>query len=211
MPPSPNAGRTPRLSRNERFTIYATKGSDFSGIPKVSFALCKPVQTGGEAVNVGGNDLAEPYLKNKDTKAFTKMFWPEIERMLNSRLDEKGVMIKESPILELSQSLSRVSDLTGRPFNRLVLISDLIQNADGVTFCYKPDQRVPAYQKLAASHHWRRLQPSSFSGVDVEVLMLLRDSQKLYCTADELEDFFREYFSKNGAKSFKAIRLREGA
>ena len=106
--------------------------------------------------------------------------------------------------------MSRVPDLTGRPFARLAVISDLIQNSDGVTFCYKQDQRVPAYQKFATSAHWRRLRPSAFTGVEVEVLMLGRDSQKLYCTADELEDFWKEYFIKNGAKSVKFIRLREG-
>lgn len=159
-------------------------------------------------MQVGGKDLAEPYLKNQDKLVWRKLYQPGIEAMLNIAPNTKAVMM-DSPILELTGSMSRIADLTGKPFSRLVLISDLIQNSDGLSFCYKPEQRVPSYEKFTASAHWRRLKPSPFTGVEVEVLLLER-SQKLNCTTDELEDFWKAYFLKNGAKSAKFIRLREG-
>lgn len=197
-----------RLRGNEKFTLYATTGNDWSTVPMVKVALCKPVRDGQEAVQVGGKDLAEPYLKNQDKLVWRKLYQPGIEAMLNIAPNTKAVMM-DSPILELTGSMSRIADLTGKPFSRLVLISDLIQNSDGLSFCYKPEQRVPSYEKFTASAHWRRLKPSPFTGVEVEVLLLER-SQKLNCTTDELEDFWKAYFLKNGAKSAKFIRLREG-
>lgn len=197
-----------RLRPNEKFTIYATSGKDWSNVPMVKVALCKPVQDGQQAVEAGGKDLAEPYLKNRDKLVFKKLYQPGIEAMLNIRPDSTDVM-RDSPILEMTGAMSRIADMTGKPFSRLVLISDLIVNSDGVTFCYKPEQRIPSYEKFTQSPHWRRLKPSPFTGVEVEVLLLER-SQKLHCTTDELEDFFKAYFLKNGAKSAKFIRLREG-
>lgn len=195
-----------RLHGNERVTVYGTKGSEWSGVLGVTLAMCKPVQNGSEAVLAGGADMAEPFLKNKDEKAFKKMYWPAVEKMLNSGRDEKERM-NDSPVLEMVQSVSRVPDLTGRPFSRLVVISDLIQNADSVSF-YR--EKIPAFENFRRSAHWRRLEPVALTGVEVEVLMLGRESQKLNCTADELESWWLEYFRKNGAKSVKVIRLREG-
>jgi hypothetical protein len=198
-----------RLRGNEKFTVYATTGDKWSNLPMVKVTLCKPVQDSQQALQLGAKDLAEPYLRNQDKLVFKKLFWPGIEAMLNIAPNTNAVM-KDSPILELTGSMSRIADLTGKPFSRLVLISDLVVNSDGLTFCYKPDQRVPSYEKFTASPHWRRLKPSPFTGVEVEVLLLERLSQKLNCSTDELEDFWKAYFLKNGAKSAKFIRLREG-
>lgn len=196
-----------RLNGNEKFTIYATKGGDWSNVPIKKLSMCKPVQDGQQAVEAGGKDLAEPYLKNRDKLVFKKFYQPGIETMLNVTPGSTDVM-RDSPILELTGAMSRIADMTGKPFSRLVLISDLIQNSDGVTFCYR-DARIPSYEKFTQSPHWRRLKPSPFRGVEVEVLLLER-SQTLSCTTNELEDFWKAYFLKNGAKSAKFIRLREG-
>lgn len=197
-----------RLRPNEKFTIYGTKGKDWSNVPMVKVSLCKPVQDGQQAVENGAKDLAEPYLKNKNKLVLKKLYQPGIEAMLNVKPDSTDVM-RDSPIMELTGAMSRIADLTGKPFSRLILISDLIQNSDGVTFCYR-DARIPSYEKFTASQHWRRLKPSPFTDVSVEVLLLERLSQKLNCSTDELEDFWKAYFLKNGAKSAKFIRLREG-
>jgi hypothetical protein len=174
----------------------------------VKVALCKPVQDGQQAVQFGAKDLAEPFLKNQDKRVFKNLYTPGVEAMLNIRPDSTDVM-RDSPIMELTGAMSRIADLTGKPFSRLVLISDLAQNSDGVNFCYR-DARIPTYEKFTASPHWRRLKPSPFTGVEVEVLLLERLSQKLNCSTDELEDFWKAYFLKNGARSAKFIRLREG-
>lgn len=197
-----------RLIGNERFLVYATTGNDWSTVPSVKVALCKPVQDGQQAVLVGGKDLAEPYLRNQEKIVYKKFFQPGVESMLNIRPGTTDVM-KDSPILELTQSMSRIPDLTGKPFSRLVLISDLAQNSDGVNFCYR-EARMPSYEKFTTTTPWRHLKPNPFTGVEVEVLLLERLSQNLSCTTDQLEEFWKAYFLKNGAKSAKFLRLREG-
>lgn len=199
-----------RLQSNERLTIYGTHGTDWSTIPKATLSICKPVRTAEEAKRFGGPEVSDQWLKNQDEKVFARQYWPAIESMLSTKPDTKDAM-KDSPIMELVQSMSRVGAFTGRPFKRLVLVSDLIQNADSNSFCYRQDQRVPEYKHFAKSAHMRRVQPEPLTGVEVEVLMLGRESLKLFCTADELEDFWRDFMMKGGgASSFKAIRLREG-
>lgn len=198
-----------RALGNERIVVYGFQGSDWATIPRETLSICKPVRTAEEAKRYGGPEASDQWLKNRDKKVFDRLYWPEIERLLNTKAGSTDAT-RDSPIIEMLQSASRMADMTGRPLKRIVLVSDLIQNSDGLQWCYKSEQKVPAYNTFAKSVHGRRLHPSPFTGVEVEVLQLGRESQALHCSPEELEGFFREYVLKNGGQGFRAIRLREG-
>ncbi len=196
-----------QMNGNERFAIYGTNGHTLSQIPRPVVEMCRPVRTGAESLMMGGPDLPTPFLHNKNRQAFRKVYWPHIQHMLRTDLkeDEK---VWDSPLLEMTQSLSRLPTMTGKPFRKLVLVSDLMHNSDGVRFCYERGH-LPSYQKFTTTRHWARLQPKPFTGVSVDILMLERNLEGTYCTETELIAFWTEYFEGNGA-TVEITRLRMG-
>lgn len=105
----------------------------------------------------------------------------------------------------LAASIHEATELEGFgpevPFRRLLLTTDLMENAPGFSL-----YRAPLNSALKAPPGWLREHLANLRGVDVEVLEIPR----LSLSASErsaLRAFWREYFTACGASSVRFKRL----
>ena len=198
-----------QLHGNERFWVYVTSRERLSDVPEEFMTMCRPPRTSAEAVQKGGQAVAEPWLNRKGLEAFHDQYWAKLSTLLDADI-KKDQEVRESPILQYMQSLSRMPFLTGNQFNRLIVLSDLIENAEGVQFCSAPGH-LPSFKKFTTKEFWPRLKPRSLKGVEVVILLLIRPYALYgYCQEGEVEGFWTAYYKDAGAKSVEIIRLREG-
>lgn len=199
------------LRFGQKLSIYTTEGDRVtSGVPKASFHVCGPASSAEELKAVGGAEASAGYLRKVKQRLYENVLAPELEALLTLNPDKARLQLHQSPILELIQALSRQL----RPGDKLVTISDMIQNSDSMRACrVKGD--LPRYSTFKTRPFYqRRLKPESLDGVEVEVLMLQRvgytQGELKHCREDELQRFWDDYFTDNGAVSPHVIRVRHG-
>jgi hypothetical protein len=198
-----------RLDGNERFVIYGSTKQEFSDMPPEKFAICRPVRTPEESTKYGGREFAEPFLAKLNRKAYRKQYRPHVEDMLDPNISDEDAM-PYSPILEYMAGMSRLPEMTGKDIGRMVIMSDLLQNSPkGGRFC-EVKGNMPSFDTYRQRPKWNAVAPDPFTGIDIEILLFERNLKGSFCTQIELENWWRDYFMQNGAKSVRYIRLSQG-
>ena len=201
------------LRFNERFTLVTTEGDRISSLGKERLRLCGTARTPGELEAVGA---AIPqngaFLTQERERRFKSKVAPVIDELLEETPPDARVRVGHSPILEAMQSISRRRDfseeLGGR---RLIVVSDLVQNTTDVAKFCAVQGDLPSFAKFQARLAEKGLEPDSFDGAEVDLLLLLRyglgGPDFPYCTERELREFWTDYFTAYGAAKVRVHRL----
>ncbi len=199
-----------RLSFNERLSIYTSEGDMMGSVLSPRFHICGQANSPQQLEAVNAEAGGTGYLRKQKQRLYDKVLAPELDTLLSLNPDDRRRQLQQSPMLEMIKTLSR--DL--RPGDRLVIVSDLINNSDTVQFCRQQND-LPLFSNFKKrSAYQRRLKPQSLEAIEVEVLMLQRhgygQGDLQYCHEDELQQFWEEYFLDNGAEAPQFIRIRHG-
>lgn len=201
------------LAFNERLSVFTTAGNEISSVVTPSFSVCGQAKNSQELEEVGAPAAQSGYLKRQKEKLFNKIVKPKLDKLLTLNPNESQKQLYESPILEMIKSVVRDAKLESG--DRLIVISDMIQNSESARFCRKKGD-MPSFSTFKKrSVYQGRLKPRSIDNVEVEVLMLLRKSYGQsgldYCSSeDEIRDFWIGYFKENFGTIANFIRIRQG-
>ena len=201
------------LAFNERLSIYTTEGDQVASVVSPRFSVCGQAKTPDELATVGAAPAQAGYLKRQKERLFQDVLKPELDQLLSLTPDQSRRQLHESPIMEMLLAVSRSTKLSSG--DRLVVISDMIQNSDSARFC-RTQNDMPRFSVFKQRRIYQdRLKPRSLAGVEVETLMLMRGGYGAgglqHCASEEeLRGFWRDYFKDNGAFEPSFIRVRAG-
>ncbi|MCR9261214.1 MAG: hypothetical protein NXH95_15940 [Pseudomonadaceae bacterium] len=200
------------LDFNERLSVYTSEGDQIGSVPRPRFGVCGQARSSEELEDIGASSATAGYLAKQKQRLYEKHLAPELDEMLAIDPDQSRRQSTQSPLLELIADLSRSANLQNG--SHMVVVSDLLQNSDSVSFCRVQNDMPPfsAFSKRAI--YKNRLQPNSLEGVSVDLLMIQRPGYgrgglRFCASEDELAQFWLDYFDANGA-SARIIRIRHG-
>lgn len=201
------------LAFNERLSIYTTEGDRVASVVKPSFHVCGQATISDELPDNAAKAQAGYLLKQKQ-RLFEKIAKPEFDALLTQSPDASRRQNAESPIFEMIRAVQRSAKLEAG--DRLILVSDMIQNSDTLRFC-RTRGDMPAFSTIEKSLKYQnRLKPAPFDGVSIELLMLQRygygQGGLAHCySEEELRGVWMAYFKANGADDVNIIRVRYSA
>ncbi len=201
------------LDFNERLSVYTTEGDQVASVVSPRFSVCGQARTPGELVSVNASEAQAGYLKRQKERLFETVLRPQLDQLLSQAPDQSRRQLYESPVMEMILAVSRSAKLESG--DRLVVVSDMIQNSESARFC-RIKNDMPRFSAFKKRRIYRdRLKPASLSGVGIETLMLMREGYGQgglqYCSSEEeLRNFWRGYFKDNGASDAQFIRIRSG-
>ena len=127
---------------------------------------------------------------------FKKLFAEPLDQVFASAMNQPDAA--QSPIMEAIQaSAATTFDAVGQKgmiTKRLILVSDMLQNSDAISF-YRGAPHFESFQKLAA---YRQLR-AELSDVDVEVIAIPRDI-RAHVSDKELIEFWQGYIADQGGR-----------
>ncbi|MEP2759006.1 MULTISPECIES: hypothetical protein [Alphaproteobacteria] len=202
------------LHSNERLRLITTEEQQIASVvtPRVDF--CRTASDPRDLERLGAASATPAYLAKEAQDAFENLYEPFFDEFLNPDAGPAHRQVRESPILEQIQSISRLPGFgDGGGNRRLVVISDGIQNTPEAQFCHVRGA-LPAFDTFATRPYFERVRPHDLSGVKVTFYMAIQhgygSGQLAYCTEDELRNFWLRYFEAAGAQSVEIVRLRRG-
>lgn len=198
------------LKANERLNVYTSEGDRIGSVASPSFSVCGQASSPQEAKERGVPATSRSYLKREKRRIFEEILAPELGALITTSPDPSRAQTHESPILELISDVSRAE--TFADGDRIILVSDLIQNShDMGQFCWVKGA-LPSFEKFREKSDFWKVEPEALDGVRVEIVMPLLNYDALpHCTEKELKSFFEDYFNYFGAESVKTTRIRLGA
>ena len=201
------------LAFNERLSIYTTEGDRVASVVTPSFHACGQANS-PDALPENAAQAGAGYLKKQKQRLFENIVKPELDALLTQNPDASRRQKAESPVFEMIKAVQRSANLeTG---DRLVLVSDMIQNSDSLKFCRNKGD-MPAFAVIEKTRKYQEnLKPSSFAGVSVEILLLQRHGYGqgglAHCASEgELTRVWKGYFNANNAEDINIIRIRTSA
>jgi len=200
-----------RTDANGRVMILSTAQDASGTLVQPVFVTCKPAATEAEQERLSAPAKTAAYLKRRADTARDR-FSAELDQAITSAT-EPDQMAKDSPILEQLASISWQPDFTG-PARKLVIVTDGLQNSALAQFCaVKGD--MPSYATFAQKSDFASFIPHSFAGTEVSVLLVefgpLPQRGLEHCSTSELRQWYRDYFTSNGAASVQIKPLRHWA
>ncbi|MBV1928173.1 MAG: hypothetical protein KUG81_01500 [Gammaproteobacteria bacterium] len=199
-----------KLRFNERLSVITTAEDQIGSIPKPRFHACGQATNAAQLEAINADTATSGFLVRQKERLYEHQFAPTITEILSPNTDSRQRY--QSPILEMVQGIRRFHPL--RPGDRLVIVSDLIQNSDSVQFC-RTKNDMPPFSIFKKKPVYGRLKPKSLEGIDIEVLMIQRhgygSSELSHCySEEELRRFWREYLIASGASDPSFVRIRHG-
>lgn len=200
------------LGFNERVSVVTTAEDQVGSIPKPRFHVCGQAVNAEQLAAVNAGEANAGFLAKQKQRLYEKMYAPAVQQVLLPSTESKEKQRYQSPMLEMIQGVRRFHPL--RAGDRLVVISDLIQNSDSVQFCRTAND-MPPFSIFAKRAVYSRLKPQSLEGIEVEVLMVQRQGYGRdafsYCySEEELRRFWRDYLVANGVDNPGFVRIRHG-
>jgi hypothetical protein len=198
------------LGFNEKLSVITTAEDQIGSVPTPRLHVCGQASQPGELEAINAEAASSGFLARQKERLYEKGFEPAIAELLSPESDSQQRF--QSPILEMIQSVRRFHPL--RAGDRLIVVSDLIQNSDSVQFC-RTRNDMPPFSVFAKRPVYGRLKPESLEGIEVEVLMIQRQgygrSTYAYCySEEELRQFWRDYLLANGVADPRFVRIRHG-
>lgn len=199
------------LGFNEHLSFITSEADQVASIVSPRFHVCGQATRPAQLEEIGAASAQAGYLKKQKYRLYEKIIAPELDTLLSENPDDSRRQEYQSPIMEMIGDISRMPAL--KPGDRLIIISDMIQNSDSARFC-RVQNEMPPFHIFKKRPVYARLKPNSLDGIDVEVLMVQRigygrDGYE-YCSGEEeLIAFWRNFFTDNGARAH-FIRIRHG-
>ena len=198
------------LAFNEQLKVYTSEGDTVASIMQPRFHVCGSATSPEhlDAINAPSGNAG--YLKKQKQRLYEQVFKPELDKLLALKPDSARKQQYQSPVLETIKALSRQL----QPGDRLSVVSDLIQHTESFSFCRVRNDMPPFVTFEKRSIYQRRLKPQPLDGISVDVLMLQRfgygRDEYAHCREDELQQFYEDFFTANGADALQVIRIRAG-
>lgn len=198
------------LEFNERLSVVTTAEDQIGSVPRPRFHVCGQATNGAQLEAINADAATSGFLSRQKEKLYKELFGPAVASILSPNSNSKQRY--QSPILEMVQGIRRFHPLDSG--DRLIVVSDLIQNSDSVQFC-STKNHMPPFSLFKKKGIYGRLKPDSLEGVEIEALMIQRQGYGAgglsYCySEEEIRRFWREYFIANGAVDPSFIRIRHG-
>ena len=168
--------------------LYVVDGNNPSGVGEPLASVCNP----------GKPEDADKFMENARIigNKYSKLFDVPFEEALATLAKQNPA--DKSPIIEAIETAT-VSTFgayaDGQGEKRVIVISDMLQNRDQVSF-YK---KVPTFSDFEASDTFRMHRPF-LKGVDVKVWEVNRPGKRNNPTRVEVAAFWKNYFESVGAK-----------
>ena len=212
---APVIGRKQKLrvnQFNEKLSIITTGEDQIGSIPAPRIHVCGQATNATQLEEVNADGASEGFLAKQKERLNQKEYLPVINAILSPNSDQREQQLYQSPVMEMIQSIRRFQSLQAG--DRLIIISDLIQNSDSVQFC-RTQNDMPSFSEFVKRPIYARLKPDSLEGIEAEVLMLQRTgygrSNYAFCRSEEeLRRFWQDYLIANGVKNPSFIRIRHG-
>lgn len=135
-------------------------------------------------------------------KMWEEEFRDPLDRAFETLVSASGA--DRSPILESVQSVAltelQKSAAEGKP-RRLIVVSDLLQNMDGLSFY----SALPDAQSVVASEAFRAVR-ADLTGVEVELWMLQRDDHQAV-QPDALTELWEELIAAQGGRVSRVYKV----
>ena len=200
------------LGFNEKLSIITTGEDQIGSIPAPRIHVCGQATNATQLEEVNADGASEGFLAKQKERLNQKEYLPVINTILSPNSDQREQQLYQSPVMEMIQSIRRFQSLQAG--DRLIIISDLIQNSDSVQFC-RTQNDMPSFSEFVKRPIYARLKPDSLEGIEVEVLMLQRTgygrSDYAFCRSEEeLRRFWQDYLVSNGVTNPNFIRIRHG-
>lgn len=198
------------LEFNEKLSVITTAEDQIGSVPSPLFHVCGQATDASQLAAVNAEEASAGFLAKQKQRLFENVYAPSVNQLLSANPASKQRF--QSPVLEMVQSIRQFHPL--RSGDRLIVISDLIQNSDSVQFC-RTQNDMPPFSLFSGRSVYERLKPQSLDGIEVEVLMIQRQgygrNDFSYCYGEEeLRLFWRDYFVANGVAQPNFIRIRHG-
>ncbi|MCU7829141.1 MAG: hypothetical protein KZQ85_08760 [Candidatus Thiodiazotropha sp. (ex Myrtea sp. 'scaly one' KF741663)] len=198
------------LGFNEKLSVITTAEDQIGSVPTPRFHVCGQAAHAGELETINAGTATSGFLARQKERLYEKGFGPAIAELLSPNSNSKQRY--QSPILEMIQSIRRFHPL--HVGDRLIVVSDLIQNSDSVQFC-RTKNDMPPFPVFAKRPVYKRLKPESLEGINVEVLMIQRqgygrDAYSYCYSEEELRKFWHDYLVTNGVSNPGFVRIRHG-
>ncbi len=200
------------LDFNERLSVITTAEDQIGSIPKPRFHVCGQAANAAQLEAVNAEGASAGFLARQKERLYEKNFAPAVSALISPNPDPDQRQRYQSPILEMIQSIRHFQPL--RAGDRLIVISDLIQNSDSMQFC-RVKNDMPSFSVFSKRPLYSRIKPESLEGIEVEVLMIQRQgygqSGLAYCySEEEIRRFWKNYFVANGVGNPSFVRIRHG-
>ncbi|WP_099036683.1 hypothetical protein [Lacimicrobium alkaliphilum] len=161
------------------------------GLSEPIFDKCKP-RDGSEANVVYEND-------GMMKKAFTEQFSSVLSNVADKLISAENA--PKSPLMESLQDLAAIASLDEQvKLHKVVLISDLIQHSDRVSF-YKTRPKNVKFDTISSSV------PDLF-GVDIQIYWLLRREKEGGIQNEALIPWWERIFEEAGVGELKIMKVR---
>lgn len=193
---------------NGRIDVFTSAYDVGGSVAKPIFSMCKPAATPQEleALSAPAKNAAyQARVANEARTQFNAMAKDVVREL--SGMDNAA---KDSPLLSMVQSISRYRSFDGD--NRsFTWITDGVNNSEVSRFCVVAGD-LPPFQTFKMQARYRAVEPESFIGTDVNVLLVeYSRSAGAYCTKDEIRNFWRHYFEAIDANAVTLNISRQGA
>lgn len=200
-----------RAPPNARIMVFSTASDVQQSQARPVLAMCKPPATSAEQEAIGAPSETKPFLARRAAEA-RRIFEVRIDEIL-ADVEDRSKRAGDSPILEQLRAISRYDGFAGASRD-LWAITDGLQNSETARFCaVKGD--MPPYAKFAKRPAFANVEPRSFAGTNVSVLLV--ESAQLpqpglqHCTHAEMRAWWPAYFKGNGAQAVELTPLRRWA
>lgn len=191
------------LRGNERLSFFTTEQDAIASVVEPRFHVCGAPRNDAELKALNAPEAMDGYLQKQRERLYEDKLAPELDALLSAVPAAGRQQLYESPIMEMIQSVQRASGL--KAGDKLVIISDMLQFTESARFCVVQGD-MPAFDRFAQRPVYQSLQPQDMSGVEVEILMLVRfgygRAPLSFCASEhELATFWQDYFRANGAQA----------
>lgn len=198
-----------RLPFNGRFSVVSTDPSHIGTVLHPVVERCAPAHSSADLEAIGAKPVSQAYLTRQRDEVYQTNVLPALEQVFDLDPPHGQRQGYESPILEQLQSISRREGFANaRASRRLIVVSDMLQSTAEAQFC-QTKGHLPAFSTFKAKPYFKRVEPESITGVDVQLYVLERSTVGPFCRdLDELLSFWQAYFEEAGAASVRITRLR---
>ena len=196
---------------NSEFLIFTTASDVGGSIANPIERICKPAQTPFEAETLGTPKQTPPIMKRQYEEAYSA--YQNVIESVVTDVTDSSKRARNSPLLEQVQAVSRYAWFN-KPSRSFYFITDGTQNSDIARFCAVAGD-MPSFSKLETLAKYDFVKPDSFTGVNVEIVLI--ESATLpqfgleHCTNDEMRRWWPDYFKGNGANDVRLTRLLFGS
>jgi len=188
---------------NTQFAIFSSGNLTGGSVAKPALSICKPSRTPEEQRTIGA-PVKTTVMLRRELEDASKRFKHELTTLMEATLSADAAA-GDSPILEQIRSLTFYPGFRGE-LSPITIVTDGIQNSELARFCVVKGD-LPSFEVFAKRPAYQAYAPKNFDGA--QVTFALWEWGALpgeFCTAEEIQAFWKEYAEGNGSAKPALVR-----